>query len=246
MRVALTIAGSDSGGGAGIQADLKTFADHGVHGTCAVCAVTAQDTRGVTRVDAIPVAGIRAQVRAVLDDFEVAAVKVGMLGTADAVHAVAELLEGAGVPLVVDPVMISTTGARLLDADAVRALVEELLPLATVATPNDPELEALGGDAWVAAAGIPVLATGGDAGGAEVVDRLRGGGFDRTWVQPRIAGGPFHGTGCTLSSAIAARLALGAGLEEAVDGAISYVRGLLGGALALGRGVRVLPHGGVS
>jgi hydroxymethylpyrimidine/phosphomethylpyrimidine kinase len=155
MRVALTIAGSDSGGGAGIQADLKAFARCGVHGTCAITAITAQNTVGVTAIHSIPPEIVLAQVRAVLADIRVDAVKVGMLGTAPVTLAVAGALDELpdGTPIVVDPVMIAESGARLLDPDAQRALVEEILPRATVLTPNLPEARVLAG--WTDAQSAP-------------------------------------------------------------------------------------------
>lgn len=247
--VLLTIAGSDSGGGAGLQADLAAFRDHGWIGATVVTSVTAQHTRGVTRVDPVPVDGVVAQLAAVFDDLDVAAVKIGMLGTAAHVDAVAAFLADlpARPPVVLDPVMVSTSGHRLLDADAVAALRDALAPLAAVLTPNLPEAELLveAGEAplldriaraWGERA---VLVTGGDAAGEEVVDVLLTGARRRVWRAPRIAGGPFHGTGCTLSSALAARLGTGERLEEAVGGAIAYVRARLADAVAIGGGSRV-------
>lgn len=249
--VALTIAGSDSGGGAGIQADLKTFRDHGVFGTSAIAAVTAQNTRGVTRIDPIPTDGLVAQIAAVLDDFPVGAVKIGMLGTSAHVRAVAELLRGVDVPIVLDPVMVASTGARLLEADAVRAVREDLLPLATLVTPNLPEAALLADGSlvtWTDRCPVPLLLTGGDAEGPRVRDVLYvPGQAPEVWEAPRVPlDGPddgFHGTGCTLSSAIAARLALGASLRDAVDGGIRYVQSLVQGAWRPGAGHRTLLHG---
>jgi hydroxymethylpyrimidine/phosphomethylpyrimidine kinase len=249
--VALTIAGSDSGGGAGVQADLKTFQALGVFGCSAITAVTAQHTRGVTRVDTIPVDGLIAQLRAVFDDLPVRAVKIGMLGTAAHVGAVAELLASlpSRPPIVLDPVMVATSGDRLLDEDAVRVLARDLLPLATVSTPNLAEAELLAGatgraalEAWAATAPCALLLTGGDEGLPEVQDTLFEAGSVHRWRAPRRAG-LFHGTGCTLSSAIAARLALGDDLTWACESAVRYVQGLVSRSFAPGRGARVLPHG---
>lgn len=249
--VALTIAGSDSGGGAGIQADLKTFRDHGVFGTSAIAAVTAQNTLGVTRVDSIPVDGLRAQIEAVLGDLPVAAIKIGMLGTAEHVRCVVSCLRDVSIPIVLDPVMVASTGARLLEPDAVQAMREELLPLATVVTPNLQEAALLAEgplSAWVDRCPVPLLLTGGDAPGDVVRDVLYiPGQAPRVWSAPKVSlrspDDGFHGTGCTLSSAIAARMARGEGLEEAVDGAISYVQTLVNAAWAPGGGHQVLLHG---
>jgi len=252
---ALTIAGSDSGGGAGIAADLKTLLDHGVFGMVAITAVTAQNSRGVHRVDPVSVDGLIAQLRAVFDDFPVGAVKIGMLGAAAHVEAVASFLAALPErpPIVLDPVMVASTGDRLLQADAERALAEELLPLATVATPNLDEAAVLAGSpgrnaarAWAAGAPIPVLLTGGDVVGDTITDELWQGGTARRWTHPRQGNRAFHGTGCTLSSAIAARLAQGAPLADAVDGAIGYTQALIGTGVhmgSVGGGNPSLPHG---
>jgi len=252
---ALTVAGSDSGGGAGIQADLKTFLDHRVFGMSAISAITAQNTRGVTRVDPVPVEGLVAQLQAVFDDLPVGAVKIGMLGTAAHVRAVAEMLGAMAErpPVVLDPVMVSSTGHRLLDEDAELAM-QQLMQLCDLATPNLPEAAVLAGSddlqaihAWAAAQACAVLLTGGDAEGSEVVDTLyRPGWPARAWSAPRLGSGSFHGTGCTLSSAIAARLAHGRELEDAVDGGIGYVQALIREGVKLGSpggGHPVLPHG---
>lgn len=246
--VVLTIAGSDSGGGAGIQADLKTMAAFGTFGTSAITAVTAQDTVGVKRVDLLPTDAVRAQVRAVLQDFSVAAVKIGMLATADIARAVTEELNDYAGPVVLDPVMVATSGDRLLSLDAESA-IRALMARCTLVTPNVPEAVVLAGAQddsaivqWAQASAVPVLLTGGDAQGANVVDRLLGGGHDRTWTAPRSAGGPFHGTGCTLSSAIACGLAKGADLEAAVENAIVWVQKQITAAETLGQGSRVLRH----
>jgi hydroxymethylpyrimidine/phosphomethylpyrimidine kinase len=218
----LTIAGSDSGGGAGIQADLKAFARCGVHGMSAITAITAQSTAGVTAIHEVPPEIVLAQVRAVVADIGVDAVKVGMLGTAQVTLAVALALDElpVGTPVVVDPVMVAESGARLLDAGAERALIEEILPRATVATPNLPEaaaltgMEASDGEAErlaraVLALGVQtVVLTGGHR--ASAIDLF----LDSTGQLVEIPGerhpeGAAHGSGCTHSSVLAARLALG-------------------------------------
>jgi hydroxymethylpyrimidine/phosphomethylpyrimidine kinase len=229
-RTALTIAGSDSGGGAGIQADLKAFARSGVHGASAITAVTAQNTIGVRAIHAIPPETILAQVLAVLEDIGVDAVKVGMLGTAAGALAVARALDElpAGTPVVVDPVMVAESGVPLLDGDAQRALIEEILPRASVLTPNLPEARALAGDAAVGpsadedaeaeALARTLLALGPGAvvitGGhrERAVDLFRAAGDRSQAIE--IAGerhpdGAAHGSGCTHSSLLAAQLALG-------------------------------------
>ena len=227
--VCLTIAGSDSGGGAGVQADLKAFAACGVHGASALTALTAQSTTGVTGVHPVPPAFIEQQVATVLEDMDVDAVKVGMLGSVAAAEAVARALDGlpAGTPVVVDPVMVAESGARLLDLDAQDALVELVLPRATVATPNLPEARVLAGDADLDAEELAraVQALGPDAvvvtGGHrdEVVDVA----FDgrRSWSVsgPRHPDGAAHGSGCTHASALAAHLAHGFDLEAATRAA---------------------------
>jgi hydroxymethylpyrimidine/phosphomethylpyrimidine kinase len=310
-RRVLTIAGSDSGGGAGIQADLKTFAAHGVYGLCAVTAVTAQNTMEVKAVAAVAPAMVGAQIDAVLDDFGADAVKIGMLWSADTVRMVAARLRAhlgaalaggpmpgepaaAGgrpegrVPIVLDPVMTAESGASLLDAaaaEAIAALIEELLPMATLVTPNLPELERLAGalrrlpagagaaekqgppPAWqgspgaagppageavrlamarlLAARGPAVLAKGGHDLGSpagEVVDLLLIGETEVRFAGPRLATRATHGTGCTLSAAIAARLAAGEDLAAAVGGAIEYVRRAMAAAPPLGSGPSPLAH----
>jgi len=229
IPVCLSIAGSDSGGGAGIQADLKAFARAGVHGTTAITAITAQNTVAVTAVEAVSPAMIVAQVRAVAEDIGVDAVKIGMLGsvaTAEAVSAALDLLPG-GTPVVVDPVMVAESGARLLDRDAQRALVDLIVARATVVTPNIPEARVLAGDdgldvedlarAVHALGPQAVVVTGGHRD--EAVDVL----FDgrRLYEIPgeRYPDGAAHGSGCTHSATLAARLALGDDLLFAATGA---------------------------
>jgi hydroxymethylpyrimidine/phosphomethylpyrimidine kinase len=250
----LTIAGSDSGGGAGIQADLKTFHARGTHGLTALTAVTSQNTRGVTAVHTLPLAHIRSQIDAVFDDFPIAAVKTGMLGSAAVTGLVAkEMRLRKPAWLVVDPVMIATSGARLLDEDALEAMVTRLIPLADVLTPNLPEAEALlgrplGRDMDAAGADLlalgarGVLLKGGHGKGREVVDRF----YDASGVtevrHPRL---PFegHGSGCTLASAVAAGLARGKLPHAAVREAIAWVNKTFQRAWQPGGGsVYVLGH----
>jgi hydroxymethylpyrimidine/phosphomethylpyrimidine kinase len=236
----LTVAGSDSGGGAGIQADLKTFAAQGVYGTCVVTAVTAQNTRGVAGVFAVPLAAVRAQLSAVLDDIPPAAVKVGMLATEEIAEAVAACAGAGALPnLVLDPVLTSTSGAALGAVAAVR----RLLPYAAVVTPNLEEAAALAGgpvrtlaDMAAAAERIAgrgpryVVVTGGGLPGDEAVDAV----WTETGVRylraPRIDTRNTHGTGCTFSAAIAARLAHGDPVPDAIGTAKSYVARALAGA----------------
>ena len=249
----LTIAGSDSGGGAGIQADLKTFAAHGAYGMSVIAALTAQNTREVRAVHEVPPEMVAAQIDAVLEDIGADAIKIGMLSSAGIIRAVADRLgvhlQGKAVPVVLDPVMIAKSGDRLLRADAIEALVKRLLPLATLVTPNIPELKALTGLSVrneeerlfaaqiLAMIGPAVLVKGGHAEGEEVVDLLleRDGRVHR-FVHPRLHTPSTHGTGCTLSSAIAARLGAGEELPRAVAGAIDYLSGALAAAYPLGAG----------
>jgi hydroxymethylpyrimidine/phosphomethylpyrimidine kinase len=257
MHVALTIAGSDSGGGAGIQADLKTFEALGVFGTSALTAVTAQNTRGVTRVDVLAPEAVTAQVEAVASDFDLGAVKTGMLATAEIVHAVADAVERLGLaPLVVDPVMVATSGDPLLAPEAVQAYRERLLPLAEVLTPNTHEAEALLGwpvrtldDARRAArelleiGGAAVLVKGGHLDGeTDAVDVLADPGGERLYRSERIDTTSTHGTGCTLASAIAAHLARGEALRDAVDGAKAYLTEAIRRAPGLGHGSGPVRH----
>ena len=254
---ALTIAGSDSGGGAGIQADLKAFAAHGVHGLSAISALTAQHTRGVTAVHVPPMEFLRAQIDACFDDFDIGAVKLGMLATAEVIHAVADALQAhAPHQLVVDPVMVATSGARLLAEDALEAMRTRLLPRADLLTPNIPEAELLAGMKIGNAADAEqalqrLLAMGAKAvllkgahldEGAQVIDRYRDGASARVFMHPRL---PIegHGTGCTLASAAAAQLCLGLPVAQATAAAVAYVGRALRQGYRPGRGdVRVLDH----
>jgi len=256
LAVALTIAGSDSGGGAGIQADLKTFHSFGVFGTSAITAVTAQNTTGVTDVHPIPVEVVRAQIDAVVDDLSPTGVKSGMLATAELVRAVAaavrrHALEG----YVLDPVMVSTSGARLLAEDAVDAVIGELLPLCTLVTPNLEEARILTGlpvegeegqrDAAIRLVEMgarAALVKGGHAAGDELVDVLRDGKGERIWRSPRIVTRNTHGTGCTLSAAIAAELAKGEPLRSSVDRGLAFVGEAIRTAPGLGRGHGPVNH----
>jgi hydroxymethylpyrimidine/phosphomethylpyrimidine kinase len=256
MRVALTIAGSDSGGGAGIQADLKTFAAHRVYGTSAITAVTAQNTLGVTMWQALPADLVIAQIEAVAGDIGVDAVKVGMLANAAIVEAVAATIAELDLPLlVVDPVMVAKGGDRLLEEEAIDAMRTELLPRAHMVTPNIPEAEVLAGipvdsiDAMRSAGERilelgprVVLVKGGHLSGPESIDVActRSGNFEVR--RPRIETRNTHGTGCTLSSAIAANLARGLDDREALNQARDYLEGALRHAPGLGRGHGPLEH----
>jgi len=256
---ALTIAGSDSGGGAGIQADLKAFAAHRVHGLSVIAALTAQNTRGVSAVHVPPLPFLRAQIDACFDDFQIHAVKIGMLANADVIHLVADaLLQYQPTHVVLDPVMVATSGATLLQPDALQALRERLLPLATLVTPNTVEAELLvghvirdGDDAERAAmtlltqgAGAVLLKGGHLREGNRVVDRFFDGASSEEYIHPRMSVDA-HGTGCTLASAITAQLCNGLSLANACEAGIDYVaRGLRQG-YAPGRGeVLVLDHFG--
>jgi hydroxymethylpyrimidine kinase/phosphomethylpyrimidine kinase len=256
MPTALTIAGSDSGGGAGIQADLKTFAAHGVYGTSAVAALTAQNTIGVSAVHVVQDGFVTAQIEAVVSDLGCDAVKTGMLANSTIVEAVAAAVESLELPnLVVDPVMVAKSGDRLLDDEAVHALRWTLLRLARVVTPNIPEAEVLArmsigslADMREAATRIAalkpaaVVIKGGHLPGPEVVDVLFEKGEFTEFIGPRIEGRNTHGTGCTFAAAIAARLAKGAELKEAVPAAKSFVEGAMRSGIPLGKGHRPLNH----
>ena len=238
----LSIAGSDSSGGAGIQADIKTITMLGGFAMTAITAITAQNTQGVTSVEVLSPEMVVAQIEACASDLGVNAVKIGMLGSPGIAHAVADLLEKVNVPVVFDPVMIATSGAALADAETVTAF-ERLMQIATLTTPNVPELAALGGDAAMAARGIAYLAKGGDADGPEVEDRLVIPGEDtRIWRAMRIETRHTHGTGCTLASAIATLLGQGKPLVEAVEGARRFVRAALLAAPGFGEGNGPLGH----
>ncbi|MFJ6523783.1 bifunctional hydroxymethylpyrimidine kinase/phosphomethylpyrimidine kinase [Streptomyces longwoodensis] len=251
----LTVAGSDSGGGAGIQADLKTMLALGVHGMSVVTAVTAQNSLGVQGVWELPVEAVRAQYRSVVDDIGVRAVKTGMLSCAPVVEAVAELIAGTDAPAVVDPVGVSKHGDPLLAASALDAVRTRLLPVATVATPNLDEVAQLTGIRVVSEDGMReaaaavlafgprwALIKGGHLPG-EAVDLLTD-GTEEHWLRaPRYDNRHTHGTGCTLASAIAAQLAKGRSVPEAVTTAKEYVTGAIAAGFALGAGIGPVDHG---
>ena len=268
MRHALTVAGSDSGGGAGIQADLKTFAAFGVYGTSALTAVTAQNTLGVTTAAALSADLVTAQIEAIAGDIRIDATKIGMLATAAIVESVVSAIEELDLPQVVlDPVMVSSSGERLLDEDGIQALRFELLPRARVVTPNIPEAEVLSGcrielpdDRRRAAERIhqmgaaAVVITGGHPigrvdtvrkAGDDVVDLLFDGASFTELKTARVgndSGDRMHGTGCTFASALAAGLALGESLATAAGRAQRYVAGAIAHGIVIGHGARVLDH----
>lgn len=251
----LIIAGSDSGGGAGIQADIKTVTALGGYAATAITAVTVQNTLGVSGVHPVPLEVIEAQARAVLDDIGADAIKTGMLGDAATVELVARLLDETGVPAVVDPVMVAKGGAPLLAPPAVAAVRERLVPRAALLTPNAPEAAALtglpaastddlrrAGEALLAAGAGAVLMKGGHVPGARVVDLLMTPAGETAFEAERIDTRHTHGTGCTLASACAAGLAQGLDLTEAVARAWAYVHEALRRAPGLGRGHGPLDH----
>ena len=255
--VALTIAGSDSGGGAGIQADLKTFARFGVFGTSAITAITAQNTLGVRAWERVSPALVRQQIDAVAEDLRPAAIKSGMLGDAEVVRAVAEGIAAHELgPYVLDPVMAATSGDPLLAPDAIAAIVELLFPFATLVTPNLDEVALLLGERVADVDGMEraaralvqrlgaraALVKGGHLAGDELVDVLFDGAETRRFSHPRVATTSTHGTGCTLSAAIAASMALGGSLTRAVEDSLSYVARAIANAPALGAGHGPLDH----
>ena len=257
MRVALTIAGSDPSGGAGVQADLKTFAAHDVFGLSVITAVTVQNTLGVAAVETLGADVVTAQIEAVVADIGTQAVKTGMLATAAIVEAVAAAVAALELPLlVVDPVLVSTSGTRLLDDEGLEAMKAELLPRAHVVTPNIPEAEMLSGvtigsdaDRREAARRIRALGpanvviTGGHAANADrIVDLLYNGDVFAEFPTPRVPGPHTHGTGCTFSAAVTAHLALGRRLHDAIPAAQHYVAGAVRHAPGLGRGAGPMHH----
>jgi hydroxymethylpyrimidine/phosphomethylpyrimidine kinase len=259
-RVALSIAGSDSSAGAGLQADLKTFSALGVYGATVVTAVTAQNTKGVTAVHLVPGEIVAAQLDAVFSDLDIRAIKTGMLGGEDSIKALASALErwARDVPIVVDPVMVSTTGSRLLQKGAEVALTERLLPKATLITPNLYEAAALLGceaaqneedakrqaERLLALGPSAVLLKGGHAVGPDAIDIFFNGKKFRSYPAPRIDTRNTHGTGCTLAAAIAAFLVEAFPMEEAIARAKTYLQGALerAGDLHIGEGAGPLPH----
>ncbi|WP_018567916.1 bifunctional hydroxymethylpyrimidine kinase/phosphomethylpyrimidine kinase [Streptomyces sp. PsTaAH-124] len=250
----LTVAGSDSGGGAGIQADLKTMLALGVHGMSVLTAVTAQNSLGVQGAWELPVEAVRAQYRSVVDDIGVQAVKTGMLASAELVETVAALLAGTGAPVVVDPVGVSKHGDPLLAASALESVRTRLLPTATVATPNLDEVAQLTGVEVTSEDGLReaahavleygpawVLIKGGHLAG-DAVDLLTDGSAEHWLRAPRLDNRHTHGTGCTLASAIASYLALGRSVPEAVTAAKTYVTGAIAAGFALGAGIGPVDH----
>jgi hydroxymethylpyrimidine/phosphomethylpyrimidine kinase len=252
----LTVAGSDSGGGAGIQADLKTMLAQGVHGMSVLAAVTAQNSLGVQGYWELPVEAVRAQLTSVLDDIGVDAVKTGMLASTALVTEVAAVLAGVTAPVVVDPVGVSKHGDSLLAADAVAAVRDRLLPVATLVTPNLYEVNQLTGvkveaeadlrraaDAVLALGPRAVLVKGGHLPGDAVDLLVTADGQVERFSAPRLDNRHTHGTGCTLASAIASRLALGDPLPAAVAAAKTYVTGAIAAGFPLGAGIGPVDHG---
>ncbi|HUR95530.1 MAG TPA: bifunctional hydroxymethylpyrimidine kinase/phosphomethylpyrimidine kinase [Gemmatimonadales bacterium] len=258
MKIALTIAGSDSGGGAGIQADLKTFQQFGVFGTSAIVAITAQNTRGVRAVETVPEAMVAAQLTALAEDLPPAALKTGMLAEAPLVRLVAKAIrENGWHPLVVDPVMVATSGQRLLTTEAEDVIRESLLPLSALVTPNLDEAAVLTGRVvhdldTMERAGETLLRFGAGAAlikgghlqdGAETVtDVLVTTSGVRRFTRPRLQTTSTHGTGCTLSAAVTAGLALDRPLDTAVEDALDFVHRALARAPGLGGGHGPLDH----
>lgn len=256
--IALTIAGSDSGGGAGIQADLKTFSALGVFGASVLTAITAQNTQGVRAVEDVSPGMIAAQIDAVYDDMAVGATKIGMVSRAETIAAISDRLRHYGVRPVLDPVMVATSGDMLMRPEAIDALRAELLPLAALVTPNLPEAALLTGtpaagderemiaqgEALMKAGAGAVLVKGGHGSGAHSVDILVDGSGITRLTAPRIVTANTHGTGCTLAAAIAAGLAQGKTLGEAVRDAKDYLHGALqaGAELKLGKGNGPVHH----
>ena len=256
--IALTIAGSDSGGGAGIQADIKTFSALGAYAASVITAITAQNTKGVTAVEDISVATIIAQMDAVFSDLAVNAVKIGMVSRIETIAAIAERLRRQSQPVVLDPVMVATSGDRLLHEDAIETLRRDLLPLATIVTPNLPEAALLTGTSMaktdteiaqqaelILKAGTKaVLIKGGHGDGPESTDYLFADGAMQALSAPRVETKNDHGTGCTLAAAITAHLAKGYELREAVELSKDYLNGALdaGRGLAVGHGRGPVHH----
>lgn len=256
--IALTIAGSDSGGGAGIQADIKTFSALGAYAASVITAITAQNTKGVTTVEDVSVATIIAQMDAVLSDLAVNAVKIGMVSRIETIAAIAERLRRQSQPVVLDPVMVATSGDRLLHEDAIETLRRDLLPLATIVTPNLPEAALLTGTSMaktdteiaqqaelILKAGTKaVLIKGGHGDGPESTDYLFADGAMQALSAPRVETKNDHGTGCTLAAAITAHLAKGYELREAVELSKDYLNGALdaGRGLAVGNGRGPVHH----
>jgi hydroxymethylpyrimidine/phosphomethylpyrimidine kinase len=247
---ALTIAGSDSGGGAGIQADIKTFSALETYAASVITAVTAQNTRGVSAVEDVSAALVAAQMKAVFDDLDIAALKIGMVSRAETIETIAAGLQGFERPVIVDPVMVATSGDRLLQEDAIDALRSLLLPVATIVTPNLPEAALLTAlpiaadraavtrqaEVMLKAGAASVLIKGGHGSGPDSTDLLFDGITVRTFSAPRIATRNDHGTGCTLAAAITAHLARGFDLVEAVSLSKTYLHQALDAGRSLGVG----------
>ena len=256
--IALTIAGSDSSGGAGIQADIKTFSALGAYAASVITAITAQNTKGVTAVEDISVATIIAQMEAVFSDLAVNAVEIGMVSRIETIAAIAERLRRQSQPVVLDPVMVATSGDRLLHEDAIETLRRDLLPLATIVTPNLPEAALLTGTSmakteteiarqaeWILKAGAKaVLIKGGHSDGPESTDYLFADSAMQALSAARVGTKNDHGTGCTLAAAITAHLAKGCELREAVGLSKEYLNGALDAArgLAIGHGRGPVHH----
>jgi hydroxymethylpyrimidine/phosphomethylpyrimidine kinase len=238
----LSIAGSDSGGGAGIQADIKTITMLGGHAMTAITAITAQNTLGVQAVHRVPTDMILAQIESVVSDIGVDAVKIGMIGSAEAARAVAGCLEKLGIAIVFDPVMVATSGSELADSETIAAF-GRLMDVASVVTPNLPELEALGGRDAILAHGCHLVVKGGHGEGAVVVDELYSpGGLIRRLEGKRLDTSETHGTGCTFASALAVGLGSGMDLTAAFEQAISFTRIAILEAPGLGAGNGPLGH----
>lgn len=232
----LIIAGSDSGGGAGIQADIKTVTMLGGYAMTAITAITAQNTLGVQAAHAIPADMVIQQMESVISDIGIDAIKIGMIGSAEIAEAVADYLKPVAVPIVFDPVMIATSGAQLADARTIAAF-QKLMALASVITPNIPELNELGGAAAILRHGGHLLLKGGHGEGQEIIDQLIGpGGLLHEYRAARIETKHTHGTGCTLASALACRLGQGYPMTEAFENAVNFVRSAILAAPGLGQG----------
>jgi hydroxymethylpyrimidine/phosphomethylpyrimidine kinase len=256
MKIALTIAGSDSGGGAGIQADLKTFHQFGLYGTSVIVALTAQNTRGVRAAEPVSESMVAAQLAALAEDLPPAALKTGMLATANLVRLVAKAIrENGWAPLVLDPVMVATSGDRLLSTEAEDVMRETLLPLAVLVTPNLNEASILTGRAVHDVASMEragatlltmgaqsALVKGGHLESDEITDVLATSSGIKHFTRPRIATTSTHGTGCTLSAAVTAGLALGRPLDEAIEDALDFVQRAIAAAPGLGSGKGPLNH----
>ena len=247
MDIVLTIAGSDPSGGAGIQQDLRTIESLGCYGASVITALTTQNTLGVQSVMPVPAEVVKSQLEAVLSDLDVKAIKIGQIPSAEVAHVIAETLRqkfsisnfqfSIGLPIVLDPVMISTSGRRLMSEDAIDVVVSELFPLCTLITPNIPEAETLFALPGFDARKYNLLIKGGHAEGSEMADRLcLTNGTEHVYVTEKIDSSNLHGTGCALSSAIAASLALGYSLEDAVARGKDYVTEAIRGGRNLGVG----------